>query len=99
MLNQMQHSIDLEYDKMAGALIDRLSDAGIVMVPRLANAIMQGEGMLALEECRLRNGGATSNSEPQACWDAMIKEGEAVVGRLTDHEPTALSSNGDVEHL
>lgn len=35
-LNQMQHQIDLEYDKMAGALVDRLSDAGIVMVPRKA---------------------------------------------------------------
>lgn len=35
-LNQMQHQIDLEYDKMAGALVDRLSDAGFVIVPRIA---------------------------------------------------------------
>jgi len=33
-LDQMRNQIDLEYGKMADALIDRLSDAGFLIMPR-----------------------------------------------------------------
>lgn len=64
-LNQMQHQIDLEYDKMAGALVDRLSDAGFVIVPRKATQAM----LKAIQP-----GYASEYASAESHWDAMIAE-------------------------
>lgn len=69
-LNQMQHQIDLEYDKMAGALVDRLSDAGIVMVPRKATEAMVEAGRKDCQDDQSHYGDATA----RAVWNTMIAE-------------------------
>lgn len=87
-LNQIQHQIDLEYDKMAGALIDRLSDAGFVIVPRKATEAMHKAaqdhpvsevvngmiGLAAVHGAFMPTEFHSPNTPLHCWWNAMIQE-------------------------